>query len=147
MPQSGQERKQDIMIPWSLVIRAQEEKLLCHRVVKRGNRALWFLEAWVAGLNVKKLLCHRVVKRGIRTLWFLGAWVSGLNMKNYFASEWSREESGHYDSLEPGYQDSIWKLVLHRVVQRHYNSLETCCHGSIGLRGPDLKPVKSSEES
>jgi len=84
------------------------KKLLCHRVVKRGIRTLWFLSlwiraqyekttvlqssqernqslwsliAWVSGLNRRKLLCHRVDNRGIDTLWFLGAYVSELNRK------------------------------------------------------------------
>jgi len=83
------------MIPWSLGIRAQYEKLLCPRVVMRGSS----------------------------TLWFLGAWVSGLNMKNYCAPESSWEESGHYDSLETGYQLSIGKLVFLRVVQREIRTL------------------------
>jgi len=29
--------------------------------------------------------------------------------KNYFVTEWSRGEPGHYDSLEPGNQSSIGK--------------------------------------
>jgi len=72
-----------------------------HRVVNRGIKTLWFLGAYVSGLNRKQLLYLRVVKRGIRTLWFLGAWISGLNRENYFATG---------DSLESGYQDStLWR--------------------------------------
>jgi len=44
--------------------------------------------------------------------------------KNYFAIEWSREESRYYDSLEPGYHVSIGKqLRFHGVLKRGIRTL------------------------
>jgi len=49
---------------------------------------------------------------------------------------WSREESGHYDSLEPGYQGSIGKNYCAAEKSReesgNYDSFEPGYQGSIG---------------
>jgi len=56
---------------------------------------------WSLGIRAQKKTTPERNSNNFRT------WVSGLNRQKNYCAQYSREESGHYDSLEPGYQGSI----------------------------------------